>query len=127
LPRNIAAVERLLTCIKSREVNGLDEKEKHVWRLHQPSESRKLHLFPSKNKLSAGLTGRKSPDTAIQLSKALENGTGDKELAILGITQRSKSKDLKLKEQAIIRRRKVPVPELGTMTTVQEVAMDSRK
>lgn len=33
----------------------------------------------------------------------------------------------KIKEQSLVRRRKISVPELGPMTTVQEVAMDSRK
>lgn len=32
----------------------------------------------------------------------------------------------KVKEQSLVRRRKISVPELGPMTTVQEVAMDSR-
>ena len=33
---------------------------------------------------------------------------------------------IRIKEHNLIRRRKVSVPELGPMTTVQEVAMDSR-
>lgn len=33
---------------------------------------------------------------------------------------------IRIKEHNLIRRRKISVPELGPMTTVQEVAMDSR-
>ena len=104
------------------------EKEKHVWRMHQPSETRRLHLFPSREKLSIGSAGRKSPDTATQTSKTTgEKVVGDNEKSIIGSSLRSKSKDPKPKEQILVRRRKVSVPELGPMTTVQEVAMDSRK
>ncbi|KAG9238424.1 Up-regulated during septation-domain-containing protein [Amylocarpus encephaloides] len=113
-----------VSCVSSLEGK---EKEKHVWRMHQPSESRKLHLFPSREKLSIGSTGRKSPDTTKEMAPqpTLPSGTGEKERSILGSALRSKSKDPKPKEQTLTRRRKVSVPELGPMTTVQEVAMDS--
>jgi hypothetical protein len=51
-----------------------------------------------------------------------QNGSPEKDRSILGSALR-----LKGKEQTLIRRRKVSVPELGPMTTVQEIAMDSRK
>lgn len=41
--------------------------------------------------------------------------------------EKSNGLRLRIKEHNLIRRRKVSVPELGPMTTVQEVAMDSRK
>jgi hypothetical protein len=118
-----------LTDIQPSEVPSAEEKEKHVWRMHQPSESRRLHLFPSREKLSIGSAGRKSPDTASQSSKAGgEKGQGENERSTIGSTKRSKSKDPKPKDgQSLVRRRKVSVPELGPMTTVQEVAMDSRE
>ncbi|KAG0651923.1 hypothetical protein D0Z07_1252 [Hyphodiscus hymeniophilus] len=47
-------------------------------------------------------------------------GQAEKDRAGLGGTVRTKPK-----EQTLIRRRKVSVPELGPMTTVQEIAMDS--
>lgn len=34
---------------------------------------------------------------------------------------------IRIKEHNLIRRRKISVPELGPMTTVQEAAMDSRR
>ena len=49
-------------------------------------------------------------------------GQGEKDRSILGSVTRPKAK-----EQTLIRRRKVSVPELGPMTTVQEIAMDSRE
>ncbi|KAF4624873.1 hypothetical protein G7Y89_g13296 [Cudoniella acicularis] len=102
------------------EGSSSDEKDKHVWRMHQPSESRKLHLFPSKEKLSIA-AGRKSPDSEKAATQAMgQNGSGEKDRSLLGSALR-----LKPKEQTLIRRRKVSVPELGPMTTVQEVAMDS--
>ncbi|EHL01212.1 hypothetical protein M7I_2909 [Glarea lozoyensis 74030] len=54
-----------------------------------------------------------------------EKASGENERSTLGSALRSKSKDPKPKEQSLVRRRKVSVPELGPMTTVQEVAMDS--
>ncbi|TAQ83643.1 hypothetical protein B7494_g8032 [Chlorociboria aeruginascens] len=91
--------------------------DKHIWRMYQPSEPRKFHLFPTKEKLSIS-AGRKSPDSEAVRAVAIAQ-TGSKEDRILGTT-RSKSK-----EPSLIRRRKVSVPELGPMTTVQEIAMDS--
>ncbi|RDW80020.1 hypothetical protein BP6252_04658 [Coleophoma cylindrospora] len=85
-----------------------EEKEKYVWRLHQPSESRRFNLFPSKEKPSSISTVRKpSIPESVTLGDAKSN-------------LRSKSK-----EQPLGRRRKISVPELGPMTTVQEVPMDS--
>lgn len=55
-----------------------------------------------------------------------QNGSGEKDRSLLGSALGLKPKEQK-KEQTLIRRRKVSVPELGPMTTVQEVAMDSRE
>ncbi|RDW92400.1 hypothetical protein BP5796_01794 [Coleophoma crateriformis] len=85
-----------------------EEKEKYVWRLHQPSESRRFNLFPSKEKPSSISTVRKP-----SISESVTLGDAKSNL-------RSKSKD-----QPLGRRRKISVPELGPMTTVQEVPMDS--
>jgi len=91
--------------------------------MHQPTESRKYQLFPPADKLSM-IAGRKSPDPEALTSTAMaQNGSaGEKERPIAaGAALR------KPKEQTLVRRRKVSVPELGPMTTVQEIAMDSRK
>lgn len=96
-------------------------KEKFIWRMHQPTETtRKYQLFPSKDKLSIQ-PGRKSPESEKSLPVGQpSNGVVDRPL--LALAMRSK-----VKEQNLIRRRKASVPELGPMTTVQEVAMDSRE
>jgi hypothetical protein len=105
-----------LTVTKATEAPNTqgEDKEKFVWRMHQPTESRKYQLFPAKDKLSI----------AAQRSQEEMSNTSEKAQIILGAGLRGKAK-----EQTIVRRRKVSVPELGPtpMTTVQEVAMDSRK
>jgi hypothetical protein len=100
-------------------ITPADEKETYVWRMHQPTEPRKYQLFPAKDKLSI-TAGRKSPDPETVLSSTM--GQAEKDRTILGNVTRPK-----VKEQTLIRRRKVSVPELGPMTTVQEIAMDSRE
>jgi hypothetical protein len=90
--------------------------------MHQPTESRKYQLFPALEKLSM-TAGRKSPDPETVLSMAMgqTGSAGEKERTLpTGNALR------KPKEQTLVRRRKVSVPELGPMTTVQEIAMDSR-
>lgn len=71
--------------------------------------------------------GRKSPESektsTIPSQTAGQNVNVEKDRSILGSALRLKGKG----EQTLIRRRKVSVPELGPMTTVQEVAMDSRE
>lgn len=102
-----------LTITKVPEVANpqTEDKEKFVWRMHQPTETRKYQLFPAKDKLS--ITAQKS-----------QEDMSEKAQVILGTSSRGK-----VKEQTLVRRRKVSVPELGPspMTTVQEIAMDSRE
>lgn len=111
----------LLISPKGKETPA-EEKEKFVWRMHQPTEPRKYQLFPAKDKLQI-TAGRKSPDPETVFAVAMgHSGTAEKERSLLGNALR-----IKVKEPPLIRRRKVSVPELGPMTTVQEVAMDSRE
>jgi len=112
-------IKLLAYCFQTRTATQSDEKETYVWRMHQPSESRKYQLFPAKDKLSI-TPGRKSPDPETVLNSTM--GQVEKDRSIPGSTTRAKPK-----EQTLIRRRKVSVPELGPMTTVQEIAMDSRE
>jgi hypothetical protein len=88
--------------------------------MHQPTEPRKYQLFPTKDKLSI-TAGQKNGEAETTQSTG-QNGTNEKDRSTLGGALR-----LKPKEQTLIRRRKVSVPELGPMTTVQEIAMDSRE
>lgn len=95
------------------------EKEQYIWRMHQPAETRKYQLFPAFEKLPLTVA-IKSPESETSSGMASVGSATDKTLPI-NLPLR------KTKEQSLVRRRKVSVPELGPMTTVQEVAMDSRK
>ncbi|TGO23530.1 hypothetical protein BPAE_0129g00140 [Botrytis paeoniae] len=83
----------------------MEEREKHIWRMHQPSEApRKYSIFPSKEKLSIG-SDRQSPESSLSLALGEKHNV-------------QKPKELN-------KRRKPSVTELGPMTTVHEVSMDS--
>lgn len=113
---------RSLKIIQATDVPINEDSEKYVWRMHQPTEPRKYQLFPAaKDKLSIG-AGQKNVDAESSQSTTGPNGTNDKDRSLLANGLRLKPKD-----QTINRRRKPSIPELGPMTTVQEVAMDSRE
>lgn len=86
--------------------------------MFQP-ESRKYQLFP---KGDAKQSTPKQLDPEEAQAVALGSPAEDAENA-------DKVNDLRvrIKDRNLNRRRKVSVPELGPMTTVHEVAMDSRK
>lgn len=85
--------------------------------MHQPE--RKYQLFP-KEKLAAPATKSLDPEQAFahamgqngEKSEKVSNGNGLR---------------IRIKEHTLTRRRKISVPELGPMTTVHEVPMDSRE
>ncbi|KFY23586.1 hypothetical protein V493_05768 [Pseudogymnoascus sp. VKM F-4281 (FW-2241)] len=98
------------------------EKDKYVWRMHQPSQPPRYQLFPSSSqeKLAIAPTlGRKTPE----LDQILPNS-----MAAMGNAAEGPSATggagLK-REPSLGRRRKPSVTDLGHMATVQEVAMDS--
>jgi hypothetical protein len=85
--------------------------------MHQPDTTqiaRKYQLFPPKEKLSI-----------VPVHKALDGEAtmAEKERSILGAALRLKPKESK----SLVRRRKGSINDLGPMTTVQEISMDSRK
>lgn len=85
--------------------------------MHQAE--RKYQLFP-KDKQPAAAPGKPlDPEQAFALAMGQTGEKGDKTTSGTGLR-------IRIKEHNLIRRRKVSVPELGPMTTVQEVAMDSR-
>ena len=92
--------------------------------MHQPTQPSKYQLFPStsQEKLTISTTiGRKSPelDQALAIAMATMGKVVDR-LSPPGVAR--------LKgEPSLTRRRKPSVTDLGLMTSVQEVAMDSRK
>ncbi len=88
--------------------------------MHQPE--RKYQLFPKDKPMPMVPSPGKGLDPEQAFALAMGQ-TGEKtEKSSLGSGLR-----LRIREHNLIRRRKVSVPELGPMTTVQEVAMDSRK
>jgi hypothetical protein len=88
-----------------------------VWRMHQPE--RKYQLFPKDRQPNASPGKSLDPEQAFALAMGQNGEKTDKNSAGNGLR-------IRIKEHNLIRRRKVSVPELGPMTTVQEVAMDSR-
>lgn len=88
-----------------------------VWRMHQPE--RKYQLFPKDRQPAASPGKALDPEQAFALAMGQNGEKTDKNSAGNGLR-------IRIKEHNLIRRRKVSVPELGPMTTVQEVAMDSR-
>lgn len=94
-----------------------------VWRMHQPE--RKYQLFPKGKEQATpapakGLNPEQAFALAMSQNQSQNEEKTDKPAAGGGLR-------LRIKEHNLIRRRKVSVPELGPMTTVHEVPMDSRK
>ena len=80
---------------------------------------RKYQLFPKDRQGTASSGKALDPGQAFALAMSQNGEKGDKMAAGAGLR-------IRIKEHNLIRRRKISVPELGPMTTVQEVTMDSR-
>jgi hypothetical protein len=86
--------------------------------MHQPE--RKYQLFP-RDKQAPAIPGKSlDPEQAFALAMGQNGEKSDKAAAGTGLR-------IRIKEHNLIRRRKISVPDLGPMTTVQEVTMDSRR
>ncbi|CAK7209785.1 hypothetical protein SBRCBS47491_000558 [Sporothrix bragantina] len=104
------------------------DKQPFLWRMHSQAE-RKYQLFP-KDKQQQPAAGKSlDPEQAFALAMGgntannnSNTSTGNNNIATAA---NGNPLRLRIKEHTLIRRRKVSVPELGPMTTVQEVAMDS--
>jgi len=88
--------------------------------MHHP-EIRKYQLFPKDKKLP-----QLSPGKALDPEQAFAVAMGQTSEKTDKTSSTSNGLRLRIKEHNLTRRRKVSVPELGPMTTVQEAAMDSR-
>jgi hypothetical protein len=86
----------------------------------QPAEPRKYQLFPTKERMSSS-PDQKSPEADGNLSLG-QTRIFDKDRSKLPPSLRLKNKD-----QPLVRRRKISITDIGAMTTVQEVPMDSRE
>ncbi|KAM7218200.1 Up-regulated During Septation domain containing protein [Rhypophila decipiens] len=113
-------ISRALTPQPSNESLGRESpsgEKPFVWRMMHQSE-RKYQLFP-KGKQPAAAPGKSlDPEQAFALAMGQNGEQNDRTTTGTGLR-------IRIKEHNLIRRRKVSVPELGPMTTVQEVAMDS--
>ncbi|KAL2168228.1 hypothetical protein VTG60DRAFT_235 [Thermothelomyces hinnuleus] len=89
-----------------------------AWRMQQQPE-RKYQLFP-RDKQIAAIPGKPlDPEQAYALAMSQSGEKSEKQTAVTGLRIRIKD------HNNLVRRRKISVPELGPMTTVQEAAMDS--
>ncbi|KAM0583159.1 hypothetical protein ACHAO2_000334 [Verticillium nonalfalfae] len=115
--------------IQSSTSSQASEQKPHVWRMQQTQQQqqqqpdvRKYQLFPKGRPQPAPVAKALDPEQARAYA-----------LGQAALSEKDKEKTsggglrVRIKEHNLIRRRKVSVPELGPMTTVQEVAMDSRK
>ncbi|TGJ83461.1 hypothetical protein E0Z10_g5305 [Xylaria hypoxylon] len=98
--------------------HSADEKKPFAWRMHN-QEGRKYQLFPKEKQLPP-VTAAKPLD--LEQAHAIAMGQSPDKSDKSGL---SNGLLLRIKEHNLTRRRKVSVPELGPMTTVQEVSMDS--
>lgn len=86
--------------------------------MQQTADTRKYQLFPKGGQNQTTAVKGLDPEKAKAFALGQNAEKTDKEKVGLRI---------RIKEHTLVRRRKVSVPELGPMTTVQEVAMDSRE
>lgn len=80
---------------------------------------RKYQLFP-KGKVTGPAAKPLDPEQAFAHAMGQSSENSEKTSTGTGLRVR-------IKEHSLIRRRKISVPELGPMTTVHEVPMDSRE
>ncbi|KAI0521753.1 hypothetical protein F5B22DRAFT_500646 [Xylaria bambusicola] len=99
-------------------IHSADEKRSLAWRMHN-TEARKYQLFPKEKQLPPVTIAK--PLDLDQAHATVVNQCSDKS----DKPGLSNGLLLRIKEHNLTRRRKVSVPELGPMTTVQEVSMDS--
>ncbi|KAI0407727.1 hypothetical protein F4802DRAFT_525053 [Xylaria palmicola] len=102
-------------------IHSADEKKSTTWRMHS-QEGRKYQLFP-KDKQLPPVTAAKPLD--LEQAHAIAMGQSPDKSDRPDKSGLSNGLLLRIKEHNLTRRRKVSVPELGPMTTVQEVSMDS--
>lgn len=85
----------------------------------QQTEPRKYQIFPPKEKVSLA-SGRKTPDWDSTSASSYKSLDKDRSKLVSNLR-------LKTKDQPLLRRRKISITEIGAMTTVQEIPMDSRE
>ncbi|KAH0551367.1 hypothetical protein GP486_007418 [Trichoglossum hirsutum] len=86
------------------------------------TEGQRYHLYPSSGRITPS-SGRSTPDSAVRSASSLGMRTSAS-LCDLSSYHQAATSRVKLKD-ARGGRRKISVPEIGLMTTVQEAPMDS--
>jgi hypothetical protein len=107
-----------LSCLQ----NQLHPEKPFTWGLRQPDPPWKYQVFPKERRLPVLNSSTKGVDVekAISATSVPTSHNIDKlTLAPSGLKKR-------LNQYISVRRRKISVPELGPMTAVQELAIDSR-
>ena len=113
-------------CATECNLMKVEEQPKFVWRMHQPSRSRKYNLFPSKSHEKLLMTGPIIPTT-----QKKDNFGSELSAAVTSIGQpKDKPQPPRTaaspKEQKLERRKKPSVTDLGFMAAIHEASMDSR-
>lgn len=90
--------------------------------MQQSDSSKKYQLFPREKRLPVlnSNKGLDSDKATAMAPAASSNEKTDFQTGLNGLKKR-------LNQHSLARRRKISVPEVGPMTTVQEMPMDSRK
>ncbi|EXL66053.1 hypothetical protein FOPG_17752 [Fusarium oxysporum f. sp. conglutinans race 2 54008] len=105
----------------SNDLNQLHPEKPFTWGVRQPDPPRKYQFFPQETRLPVLNSRTKGVDVekAISTPSLPTSDRIDKlALAPSGLTKR-------LNQYILVRQRKISVPELGPMTAVQELAIDS--
>lgn len=91
-----------------------------TWRMQQSDSSKKYQLFPREKRLPVlnSNKGLDSDKATAMAPAASSNEKTDFQTGLNGLKKR-------LNQHSLARRRKISVPEVGPMTTVQEMPMDS--
>ncbi|KAJ4131241.1 hypothetical protein NW765_017133 [Fusarium oxysporum] len=105
----------------SNDLNQLHPEKPFTWGVRQPDPPRKYQFFPKETRLPVLNSRTKGVDVEKAISTpSLPTGDRIDKLALApsGLTKR-------LNQYILVRQRKISVPELGPMTAVQELAIDS--
>ncbi|EXA29211.1 hypothetical protein FOVG_19255 [Fusarium oxysporum f. sp. pisi HDV247] len=105
----------------SNDLNQLHPEMQFTWGLRQPDPPRKYQLFPKERRLPVLNSRTKDVDVEKAISTPsvpTSDKIGKLALAPSGLKKR-------LNQYSLVRQRKISVPELGPVTAVQDLAIDS--
>ncbi|KAJ6443290.1 hypothetical protein O9K51_04469 [Purpureocillium lavendulum] len=109
----------IASCIAGIEPGSMSKPGSPAPQTLPPDTQRKYQLFPKRKQLPTLDSGKPvPPEKAFAIAMGQKGDSNDKTTG--GSTLR-----LRINQHPLVRRRKVSVPDLGPMTTVQEVSMDS--